>query len=484
MSLINNKNLDNLSYTDIFCSFGPLPNSLNLLDKIELIQYNGIRIPRIPLGKNYSLNLERLLYDALDYIDIYKSNKYNNNKYHDNQYISKNNINNNENAISSLTLKDNDKKDIIVNAKNNFDISNLWSKNNNYIQQKKICLSDMEAEDKKNSAKLKPPEKFILILENENIDKKCNYINNIILNNINYINILYNNNLFSPFIFQKPRNKIVNLENNSNRNDFYNNSFQQFFNNKYDLHQNSFSYSFSSSFNKNSNKKSKLKCIFKVNASPYRDKILKDNNLLIKKRGRKQTKLKKANQRIHSAKDDDNILRKIQVHYLSFVTNFTNDIIRAFNINNSVPFFKNIDYKLKKTVKHKYIEELKNKSIGEILQLKASPKLKIHDDSVNKNIYNKVCSLIPFIKIFLQTSYVSLFKEYYYNKNKIFIINGRFIPLSIKTKTFHDLVNKNYAYKEKLKYIAINYFLTKFKKFKKPNFMVNTVSDDSEDEKN
>ena len=343
-----------------------------------------------------------------------------------------------------------------------------------------MYLNNIVVQDEKNSTNLKPPEKFIYILEKEKIDKNYNYINNIILNNINYINVLYNNNLFSSFIIQKPINQIKRLENSSNKNENYNKSSRKFFN---DIFPDSFSYLFSSSFNINSNKKSKSKYIFKVNTSPLRDEILQDNNLLIKKRGRKQTKLKKTNQRIHSAKDDDNILRKIQVHYLSFVTNFTNDIIRVFNVNNNVPFFKNIDYKLKKTVKHKYIEELKKKSIGEILQLKASPKLKVHDDSVNKNIYNKVCSLFPFMKIFLQRSYVSLFKEYYYNKNKIFIINGRFIPLSIKTKTFHDLTNKNYAYKEKLKYIAINYFLTKFKKFKKPNFMVNSVSEDSEDEK-
>ena len=481
MSLINNKIHDNISYTDIFCSFGPLPNSLNLLDKIELIQYNGIRIPRIPLGKDYSLNLEGLLYDTVNYIDLYKSNKSNNNKYHhEDKYIYKNNTKNNEN---SLILEDSDKKDKISNDKNNpFDKGYLCSRNSVYqnIYQKKMCLNDIVVQDEKNSINLKPPEKFIYLLKNEKNDKNCNYINNIILNNINYINVIYNNNLFSSFIIQKPINQIIRLENCSNKNDNYNKSFLQFYNN---IFTDSFSYLFSSSFNINSNKKSKSKYIFKVNTSPYRDEILQDNNFLIKKRGRKQTKLKKSNQRIHSAKDDDNILRKIQVHYLSFVTNFTNDIIRVFIINNDVPLFKNIDYKLKKTVRHKYIEELKNKSIGEILQLKASPKLKVHDDSVNKNIYNKVCSLCPFMKIFLQRNYVSLFKEYYYNKNKIFIINGRFIPLSIKTKTFHDLINKNYAYKEKLKYIAINYFLTKFKKFKKPNFMVNTISDDSEDEK-
>ena len=360
MSLINNKNHDNISYTDIFCSFGPLPESLNLLDKIELIQYNGIRIPRIPLGKNYSLNLDRLLYDPLQYIDISKSISNNNSQYNEKKCNSMDNTCNTGKNDGSLILEINDKKDKINNYKNhNNDIGYLWNKSK--IHQKKVCLNDIILEDEKNSVNnLKPPDKFNIILENENINNDCNNINNIILNNINYIKLLYNNNLFSSYIIHKPKNKIIRLENNSNKNDNYNKYYQQFFTKIYNLEPESFSYSvYNSSFNINSNKQNKSKNIFKINTSPYKDEILQDNNLLIKKRGRKRTKSKKPNQRMHSAKDDDNILRKIQVHYLSFITNFTNDILRVFIINNNVPFFKNIDYKLKKTVKHKYIEELK-----------------------------------------------------------------------------------------------------------------------------
>ena len=77
---------------------------------------------------------------------------------------------------------------------------------------------------------------------------------------------------------------------------------------------------------------------------------------------------------------------------------------------------------------------------------------------------------------YLQRSYISLFNDYYYNKNKIFIVNGRIIPLSPRTKTFCDLINKNYAYKEKIKYIAINYILNKYKRLKKPNFKIRVVN--------
>ena len=99
---------------------------------------------------------------------------------------------------------------------------------------------------------------------------------------------------------------------------------------------------------------------------------------------RRKEKIK--NKKIHTASDDDNILRKIQVHFLSFVTNYINDIIKKFISDKKVPLFKNIDYKIKKLVNHKFIEELKSKNIAELLQLRPSPKMKIHDEYVNKNI--------------------------------------------------------------------------------------------------
>ena len=88
-----------------------------------------------------------------------------------------------------------------------------------------------------------------------------------------------------------------------------------------------------------------------------------------------------------------------------------------------------------------------------------SPKMKNHDISVNKNIYTKVCNLFPFMNNFLQINFINFFKEYYFNNSKNYTVNGKIIPLSEKTKNFNDLINKNYAYKEKIKFIALNCFL-------------------------
>ena len=464
MSLISSKNHN----IDIFCSYAPLPKNINLLDKIEVIQYNGIRIPRIPIGKNNSLNLEKLLYGTIQYYDLYESKVIDNDIFSQDKYLY---INNNEDKFDNLNF--NNKEEI--NTYNNDKIKiyklnsleYLFAKNNiasNIIPNQTI-IKDHE------NRKLLPSEKFKLIIKNNinnnrnHLDIKNNYnindINKVILNNINNINLLYNNNILSSYISQKPINKNENIDNQN----YYFHPFSGIYNLENDL--NSFS-----TFILNGNKTKNSKIIFKVNTPTILNKIM-ESKIIIPKRGRKQTKFNKLNKRVHCASDDDNILRKIQVHFLSFLTNYINDIIRVFIIDKNVPLFKNMDYQIKKNVRHKCVEEMKSKSIGEILQLRVSPKLKNHDDSVNRNIYIRVCSLCPFMELYLQRSFLSLFKEYYYNKNKIFIVNGRIIPLSIKTKIFNDLINKNYAYKEKLKYIAVKYFLTNHKKLKKPNFFVN-----------
>ena len=458
MNLLSNNNY-NLSYPDIFCSFGPLPKNINLLDKEEIIQYKGIRIPRIPLGNNDSLNLSKLLYNTYQLID---TSGYSNDSSEEGKNISKNN---------EITLNNhlNDKRIIIkeCNSKPN----NIWClcEESNLFHQFYLNHKEFEKEKSNNFI---PPDKFIVILDkyiNNNDNKrnskeKYNDINNIILNNINNIELLYYNNINKAFpttFFQK-----INTNNNSTIVDYCSQSFLNLSNYELDSISNLIS------MNLNENK-SDSKILFEVKYVSNWNKENEENNKTITKRGRKQTKSNNENTRVHKATDDDNILRKIQVHFLSFTTNYINDIIKVFIIDRNMPFFKKIDYSIKKTVKHRYVECLKSMTIGEILQLRASSKMKIHDESVNRNIYKKVCSLCPFMKFYLQRNIITLFKEYYFNKSKIFIVNGKVIPLSLNTKTFNDLINKNYAYKEKFKTIAINYFLSKHKNMKKPNFIIN-----------
>ena len=182
-------------------------------------------------------------------------------------------------------------------------------------------------------------------------------------------------------------------------------------------------------------------------------------------KGRRSLKL---NKRIHRASDDDNIMRKIQVHFLSFVINFLNDIIKTFSpVYNKDLFFKNIDYKIKKTVSHANVDSLKKKTIVQLLQLEISPKNKNYDKYTNYQTYLKVCEKLPFMKKFMDQGYSDMFNNYYFSSDKVFIVNGKLINLSERTEIFSDLINRNYPYKERIKYVAVNYFLFNYRKMKK-----------------
>ena len=465
-----------ISQTDFFISYGPLPKCLNLLDKYEFIQYNGLKIPRIPLDKNNSINFIDIIYGNM----IHKIPKIKEDEFC---------------CFNRFDDEKEDKNEIISRKINNFD--NCINKENiNSMKNKKYLLNYNSFKEKKN-INLIPPKRLSSIFNNSNniinknniennYKKNNNTINNIIFNNINNIN-LFTNNIYIQNIIVSP----INISKNSktktiqNINNFFHfesfpniNNLKDFLIPQKNQNQNNISLNTNQISNSNSN-------IFFFSNNPITIQIKNDNEINNEKKDNnenknmklnKKRKENRKNKKMHSASDDDNILRKIQVHFLSFVTNYINDILKEFIKDKTVPFFKNIDYKIKKTVNHRFVEELKSKNIAEILQLRPSPKMKIHDESVNKNIYIIICSLCPFMKEFLQRSYLSLFNDYYNNKNKIFIVNGHIIPLSSRTKTFCDLINKNYAYKEKIKYIVVNYILNKYKRLKKPNFKINVVN--------
>lgn len=197
--------------------------------------------------------------------------------------------------------------------------------------------------------------------------------------------------------------------------------------------------------------------------------ILDENNQktikfnLSKKRGRKAIKIGK---RQHSALDQDNIIRKIQVHFISFIIDFTNDIIQTVIQNNKNMFFKSINYEYKKTVNHSYIQNLFSKNIGEIVQLKASPKNKKFDKDINKIIYEKLCNIEIFKKLF-QISYLEIFNQFYYQENREIDVFGVKVKLSQRTKLFADLLEKNKTSIEKIKEIAEEIFVNKKKDLNK-----------------
>ena len=159
-----------------------------------------------------------------------------------------------------------------------------------------------------------------------------------------------------------------------------------------------------------------------------------------KKRGR-EIKGNKNKLKCHDKNSSDNLLRKIQVHYISFIISFINEILENLGCNQK--FFK-LDYKFKFNIKKEFVESLKTKNIGEIICNEISSKYK-EDSNYNKKIYEQIKENEVLKKIFSE-NYLVIFRKFYYqNKDKINLSEYGLdieIKLSKKVEMFNDLYNK------------------------------------------
>lgn len=155
----------------------------------------------------------------------------------------------------------------------------------------------------------------------------------------------------------------------------------------------------------------------------------------------------------HLSSDFDNVERKIQVHYLSFVIDFSNDALKAEFGKNTLYNFKQIDYQIKKIINHKFVNKLHSLNIKELLKMDISPKIKHYSKLININTLEKVCKESKFLDNFFNLKYLDFFNRFYFLEGKfINRINfeGKDIVLSKKTKPFYYLLKKNENHKKKI----------------------------------
>ena len=186
-----------------------------------------------------------------------------------------------------------------------------------------------------------------------------------------------------------------------------------------------------------------------------------------KKRGRGNINdLKEKSLNIHDKYSADNLLRKLQVHYLSFIISFLNDILK--NLNYKKKFLK-LDYKFKKNVKQNFVESLKSKSLREIICNNISSKYQNYNDDANEIICTKIQKDEVLNKI-LSENYLQLFKKIYLKSNKIVNLKeyglDKEIILSKEVKMYKDLLKsfeENKEYKKSLNECINRNFLTESK---------------------
>ena len=169
---------------------------------------------------------------------------------------------------------------------------------------------------------------------------------------------------------------------------------------------------------------------------------------------RKNKRNGNSNIKIHSKNDYDNVITSIQVHYINFIIKLANDILSTLFEQRKDSLFKDINYEFKKTINFNHFESLKSFGIKEILLNPISSKFKSENYvNYNREIYNKVVGSSKWLDEFFDMNYSTLFKKYYFNKNKRLsqiTIGEKSINLSENTKSFFDLYNKSDDERKKL----------------------------------
>ena len=195
----------------------------------------------------------------------------------------------------------------------------------------------------------------------------------------------------------------------------------------------------------------------------FKKESLKAGNL-----GRKTKRMKceEKEKKYHNRESQDNMLRKINGHYISFIIGFVNTILDILEFKEQ---FKNINYKYKIKINKKYFSYLKNRNIGEILNQDISPKLRNQPIDHNKIIFEKLRDN-PIIKKLFSQNYLYLFNSVYYKSERNVNLNNYGLNANIllpkKVKMYRDLLekgdnNQSPEYLRKLNKFVKNKFLYK-----------------------
>ncbi len=197
-------------------------------------------------------------------------------------------------------------------------------------------------------------------------------------------------------------------------------------------------------------------------------KLKSDENLLSKKRdNNKKNKRKKE----HSKFEKDNVMRKLNIHFISFIVKFVNYNIKRL-ISKNHPLFTNLCYEFKKRINNTSFNELKNKTIGELLKNEGSIKNKrniIYPKNENEKIYNSLYETS--LRDLLDVNYIQFFRNVYtYNPYKGHNLSDYFNKYKAPKNIifFDDFLNNEEKkdkingelYKKRLLYISKSEFIS------------------------
>ena len=150
----------------------------------------------------------------------------------------------------------------------------------------------------------------------------------------------------------------------------------------------------------------------------------------------------------------DNLQIKIQVNYINYIINLSNDALFLIFKDNKKYNLKDIDHAFKIDVTRKNFDFLKSSKIKDVLGKNISKKCTNYKIDFNKELLNEVCQKSPWLNDFFNLNYLDLFKCYYNDQKQIDKISfcKQIITLSKKTqkKSFCELLIKNENIKKEL----------------------------------
>lgn len=201
----------------------------------------------------------------------------------------------------------------------------------------------------------------------------------------------------------------------------------------------------------------------------------KEDNIIPYKKRQRGRKNKEIDEKIikmktHDKFQSDNILRKIQVHYMNFIVTFINEILKELGFNQR--FYK-LEYRFKCNVTKNNIIRFRNCTIGDILSNNISDKYIKTCKEFNIILINELRHH-PIINSILSENYLHLFKNVYYKSDRIInlIYYGldKKITLSKNIKMYKDLLNNHNALfnKDKFYIIRLNQCVTR-------NFLLDSI---------
>jgi hypothetical protein len=215
------------------------------------------------------------------------------------------------------------------------------------------------------------------------------------------------------------------------------------------------------------------------NTLPTSDNKLESNeiNFLSKK---KIYCCKSKRKKEHSKFEKDNIMRKLNIHFISFMVKYINFNIQKL-ISKNHPLFINLSYEFKKKLNNSTFAELKNMNLGEILRNEGSWKNKrnlIYESDYNERIFKSVYKTS--LKDLLDTNYIKFYREVYTSSS---FIDKKYLDIYVAPQNilfFNDFLEKEIQknkldgelYKKRLIYLSKKEFVKEgFPFFATKNFI-------------